>query len=167
MVKYLLIKKSSALSLIELLLAILIVAALTATMLKQFSTKKKYPLRAVLKTCQNMIQEGMINAINQKKIIAMHFFFNELGQLTHIGQIPHEKNNTKAITYKKELKNPIFVNTFFINGKNEMETRSKQIWLLIFPDGHLQETSLSFQEEHKDPSFYDINPFTGIIDYAT
>lgn len=146
----------------------MIVAVATATVIKQYGNKKKHPLKEVLAMCQNVIQEALYTAIKQKRIIAIHFFFNEQGMLTHIGDgfYHNLESGGKEVFNKKIVPHEVMVRSFIVNGKDEMQTKSKQIWVLVFPEGYLQEVSFSLQLLGKDVFAYEINPFSGVINYA-
>jgi hypothetical protein len=169
-VKFLLINKRDAgVTLLELLLAIMIVAAATATMLRQFSKKKKFPIKEVVAECQENIHSAFYKAIREKKIYAIHFFFRDHGVLAQIGHQVYNRseNQSNVVLNKKNVSAEVRVNSFIVNGKDEMQQKSEQIWLLAYPDGHLQELTFSLQTDTGDPVFFTVNPFTGFIDYAS
>lgn len=169
-IKYYLInkckQKKSGFSIIELLLAFTILVGLTTMFLKQINKKKKISPNDLVMQISEVTQKIFYTSIAENTVYALHLFFTANNVLTDIGYAPYNKKNSDyQITNKKKLKNPFYVKSFIINGKDEMAIKSKQIWLLFYPEGYCQETSLDIAEKENDPKIrYFINPLNGKIE---
>lgn len=166
MIKFLLNKNNQGFSLIELLLIFVFIAGMTVSVLKQL--KKKTPSsHDLILQISEVTQEVFLKSILENNPYTIHLFFNENNLLTDIGYAIKDKNqNTEPlIQNKKKLKYPFYVHNCFINGKDEMAIKSKEIWLYFYPEGFCQEVKFVISKNYSEIKHtYHLNPFNGIIE---
>ena len=52
---------------------------------------------------------------------------------------------------------------FFVKQKDELAERTKELWILFFPEGYSQEVSFIITKENQEIKVL-INPFNGILE---
>ncbi len=162
-------KKKSGFSLIELLLVFVLLMGMTTLFLRQVAYKKKASIQDLAFQVQEVTQKVFYTSIIEGKVYAMHLFFEENKLLTDIAYGEYNTNNPsgEGMLNKKKIKNPFRIESFFVNGKDEMLVKSKQIWVLFYPDGHCQEITFSIvDKDGKEKYSFMVNPFTGSVEDA-
>lgn len=159
-------KKKSGFSLIELLLVFVLIVGMTTLFLKQVVNKKNPSIQDLAFQVQEVTQKVFYTSIIEGKIYAMHLFFEEDKLLTDIAYGEYNaKSPSGGVLNKRKIKNPFRIESFFVNGKDEMLVRSKQIWVLFYPDGHCQEITFSITDKDGRAKYsFMVNPFTGSVE---
>jgi len=165
-IKYLLNKKNTGFSLIELLLVFLLVIGATTTVLKQIK-KKKPTIHELIMQIDEVTQKIFLKSILDETPYKVHLFFSENNLLTHIGHTNNMKNNSSKehILNKKKLDHPFLIHNCIVNGHDEMAIKSKEIWFNFYPEGHCQEVIFTISDNTNSVKYtYNLNPFSGIIE---
>lgn len=141
---------------------------MTTLFLKQVANKKAPSIQDLAYQVQEVTQKVFYTSIIEGKVYAMHLFFEENKLLTDIAYVEYNSNSPSGeVLNKKKIKNPFRIESFFVNGKDEMLVQSKQIWVLFYPDGHCQEITFSIvDKDNKARYSFMVNPFTGNVEDA-
>lgn len=161
--------KQKGLSLVELLFVIIIVAGVLVS-LSKFKTPKKYSLPSVVEEINQILQKAYQNALINKSLYQVRFFFDEEHHIVSIGfgpvkneeaHSPLEKNNVFS------LKQSVIAKKFVVNGKDELSASStKELWFIIYPEGYCQECTIRLQLDLLSglTGDYIINPFLVVLE---
>jgi hypothetical protein len=163
-----LIKKKRGSLLLELLIAL----ALMAIPAIYFIGKKKTVqeiFKDTVSEIEEIFQKGYINSILNSIEVESRIFFNDDSSIRNITIKQHGENTDKkkTINFNINIKEKIFVKKCIINGKNEMDSKTKEIWFLIFPDGHSQDVEFTFESKEHVLEKYELNPFSCILQDIT
>lgn len=141
---------------------------MTTLFLKQVANKKAPSIQDLASQVQEVTQKVFYTSIIEGKVYAMHLFFEENKLLTDIAYGEYNSNSPSGeVLNKRKIKNPFRIESFFVNGKDEMLVQSKQIWVLFYPDGHCQEITFSIVDKDRQARYsFMVNPFTGSVEDA-
>lgn len=161
--------KQRGMNLLDVMLALGIIATLTVFFVKMARTKPTPSLHTIVQEVNDVFQKAFVEALLKKKTVQVRFFFDEFGAITYIEYGLYEEGNNKKNNSKKVvLKNKIICNSFILNGKNEFDGRTREIWMLIYPEGYAQECTLSLSLENSQiVGGYQLNPFKVILEDET
>lgn len=161
------LNKNKAFSLIELLLVVALLLGLTTSILKNFRKKPPTIQDAILEI-NNVTQKAFILSMSEKKLFQARFFFNENQELISCGYgVLAKKEDARItpslLTHKKILPLPIKMKNFIVKQKDELANKTKELWILFFPQGYSQEVSFVILKENQEIKV-SINPFNGIFE---
>ncbi len=135
------------------------------------SSKKKPPtMQDHISEINAITQKAFISSISEKKLFQARFFFNDDQELIALGYGPLEqkeearKINSGLLRLKKTIPIPIKIKQFMIKEKDELAEKTKELWILFFPEGYTQEVSLIIQKGTQELEAI-INPFNGSFSF--
>lgn len=140
---------------------------MTTSILKNIR-KKSPSVHECAMEINEVTQKAFLLCLLENKIYQVRFFFEDDNLLTYIGYGPLKgirdaQTNDFTLSIKKKCKNNIFIEHFFVNNKDELAIKSKELWVLFYPEGHCQEVTFSIQDKNRHFS-YVLNPFSGIVE---
>lgn len=160
--------KKPGFGLIELLLVGVLIIGMITTILKNVK-KKSLSIRDLTNQISEVTQKAFLLSLLENKLYQVRFFFSDDNTITHVsfGKLESKEearsSDISNSVNKKKLRDPIKLVHFFINGKDELAIKSKELWILFFPSGYSQE--VKFTIDHNNVLFdYIMNPFNGFIE---
>ena len=155
-----------------ILLELLIAFALMAIPAVSFIGKKKSIqeiFHDTISEVEETFQRGYVNSILNGVEVEIRLFFNDDSSLKNIGIKQHGEiiDKKKNFNFNINIKEKIFIRKCMINEKNEMDSKTKEIWFLIFPDGHSQEVEFIFESKEHVTEIHRLNPFSCVLQDMT
>ncbi len=159
--------KKRGFSLIELLFVIVIISLALAT-LSKLKPVKRVSLPIVLEEINAIFARAYNEALIQKVMYQVRFFFDDEQHIRSIGYGPVENfdvagKSTIQDAKKNILKEKVIAKKFIIAGKDELaSSRTKELWFIIYPEGYAQECRIRlFLDDHGGlTGNYILNPFS-------
>lgn len=144
-----------------------LILGLTTNILKNFR-KKPPTIQETILEINNITQKAFVLSMTERKLFQARFFFNENQELISCGygaltKKEDARTTPPVLTHKKTLPFPIKMKNFFVKQKDELAERTKELWILFFPQGFSQEVSFVIVKENQEIKV-SINPFNGILE---
>lgn len=156
-------KKHLGAGLIEIMLVLAVVAFLVTNLLKSVRTPPKVSVKNALEEINEVFQKAFMSSITGRSIVQVRFYFDEMSHLIKLAYgVVKDKDdaahNVKDLT-ERIVKNNVYVKKLIINNKNEMDSRTRETWILIFPQGYSQPCTLEISNDEENISNeYYLNP---------
>ena len=157
--------KQPGISLIEIVIAIALIAIMAITIIPKFTRRGDEQTR-ILSDINLILRVAYINALITGKV---HRLLFNLKSSTMFLQKEHDKNFVSVyISYmpsKTTWNSAYKIVQFLVKGKDEIITgagaATSEVWFFIMPDGLAQEVTITFSNEDTGESFsLELNPFS-------
>lgn len=144
-----------------------LILGFTANILKNIR-KKSPTIEDDLLEINTITQKAYISSMTEKKLFQARFFFNDNQELIACGygalNKKDEARQTPAIlSRKKIISSLITIKDFIVNEKDELKDKTKELWILFFPEGFSQEASITIKKGNYDLKAF-LNPFNGLFE---
>jgi hypothetical protein len=163
-------KKNNGSLLIELILGIAIIGIMATGFFMVYNKKKQIDKNAIIEKINQFLQKAYLSSVLNKIKYEVRFYFDEDVKLSSMSYSPLEKNknnpNENLVIEKIFFtEDELFFKKFIINGKDEITNRTKEVYLIIYPEGHSQEAQLDFIFSKNNSDYFSlvINPFSCIL----
>jgi hypothetical protein len=164
--------KRSGLGLLELLIAIGLMAAPMTMIFKKEKSQSAIVIDAI-SSINDVFQKAMMQSLLNGKLYEIRFFFDDE---MHVKKIVYSEHNEdgktdqggkKVATASESVSMPdtFSVKKIFISGKDEaVGGKTRETWFLVYPEGYSQEIELHLASN--DGTIYNqykLNPFTCVF----
>lgn len=172
-------KKNSGFSLIEVMVALAIMAIVAAIAIPRLR-KRPLPLdQQMMRELNNLTRVAQLNALMTQKLHRLLFDLKldrvqlevDSGKRDSRGVIQFQPVKTAYTKTRFALPSDLAIEGFWVKGKNLMVEgegiRSTSLWLYIIPEGLAQETTIDMRQRENARAFSLIlNPFTAQFSVA-
>ena len=156
-------KKHSGVGLVEIMLALAVIAFLISNMLKSFRAPPKVSVKNAIEEINEVFQKALMSSVTGRSLVQVRFYFDEMSHLIKLAYGPVKDKDDAAHNIKdlveRNIKNKVFVKKLVVDNKNEVDSRTRETWILLFPQGYSQPCVIEISNDDETTSNeYQLNP---------